>query len=69
MKTNVPAISKLRNHAAVFVEEQGVEHQLQITISIQQGANSDTNEQGRVYFLGNQCQANSDYRGQQGENG
>ena len=40
-----------------------------VELGVQQGTNQNTNEQGRIYFLADQCQADCHHGGQQGPNG
>ena len=62
---HVAAVRKLGHHAAVLIEEQGVDGQLQIAVGIQQCTGCDAHQQGGVHLLGVQRQHNGNHRRQQ----
>ena len=62
---DIPAVSQLVDHAAVLVEQHGVEHELQIAVGIQQCASDDADKQGRIDLLGDECQCDGDDRREQ----
>ena len=66
---HVAAVRKLGHHAAVLIEEQGVDGQLQIAVGIQQCTGCDAHQQRGVHLLGVQRQHNGDHRRQQRKDG
>ena len=66
---HIAAVRQLGHHAAVFVEEQGVDGQLQIAVGIQQCTGCDAHQQRGVHLLGVQRQHNGDHRRQQRKDG
>ena len=66
---HVAAVRELGHHAAVLIEEQGVDGQLQIAVGIQQCTGCDAHQQRGVHLLGVQRQHNGDHRRQQRKDG
>ena len=62
---DIPAVSQLVDHAAVLVEQHGVEHELQIAVGVQQCARDNADKQGGVDLLGDECQCDGDDRREQ----
>ena len=64
---NVAGVRQLGDHAAVLVEEQGVQRQLKVAVGIQQRAGGNAHQQRGVHLLGVQRQHDGDDRRQQGK--
>ena len=66
---HIAAVGQFGDHAALFVEEEGIQGQFQVSVGIQQCARGDAHQQGGVHLLGVQGQHNGDDRRQQREEG
>ena len=66
---HVAAVRELGDHAAVLVEEQGGDRQLQVAVGKEQRAGGNAHQQGGVDLLGVQGQHNGHHRRQQGKHG
>ena len=64
---HVAGVGQLGDHAAVFVEEQGVQGQFQVAVGKEQRTRRDAHQQRGVDLLGVQCQHDGHHRRQQGE--
>ena len=66
---HVAGIRQLGDHAAVLVEEQGVQRQFKVAVGIQQRTGSNAHQQRGVHLLGVQRQHDGNDRRQQGKEG
>ena len=66
---HIAAVGQFGDHAALFVEEEGIQGQFQVSVGIQQCARGDAHQQGGVHLLGVQGQHNGNDRRQQREEG
>ena len=64
---HIAAVGQLGHHAAVLIEEQGGQGQLQVAVGVKQGTGGNTHQQGSVDLLGVQGQHDGHHRRQQGK--